>query len=83
MANFEAPIVRLTIEPHPYADRLEIARALGYLSVVAKGEFQTGNLAVYIPENSGVRVSTRYMRESREGSGVLSPGARHRPLFGS
>ena len=50
MATFEAKVCKLTIEEHPNADALELARIGGYVSAVKKGEFKTGDLGVYIPE---------------------------------
>lgn len=50
--HFAARIYRLKIEEHPDADRLEIAHVLGYRSVVPRGQFQTGDLAAYIPEQA-------------------------------
>lgn len=52
MADFKAEVVELTIEEHPNADALELARVGDYLSVVRKGQFQTGDYAVYIPEQA-------------------------------
>lgn len=52
MATFEVPVVRLAIEEHPNADLLEIARFGDYKSIVVKGHFKTGDLGVYIPEQS-------------------------------
>lgn len=52
MSQFECPVVRVTIEPHPNADAIELARVGGYLSIVKKGQFRDGDLAVYIPEQS-------------------------------
>ena len=54
MSQFECPVVRVSIEPHPNADAIELARVGGYLSVVKKGQFKDGNLAIYIPESSVV-----------------------------
>lgn len=54
MAYFEAPVVRLTIKDHPDADSLEIAEVGGFQSIVGKGGYQTGDLAVYIPEGAVV-----------------------------
>lgn len=50
MATFAVTVQRLTIAPHPNADRLELAQIGGYVSVVGKGQFATGDLAAYIPE---------------------------------
>jgi RNA ligase (TIGR02306 family) len=50
MATFECKVYELTIEEHPNADALELARVGDYLCIVGKGQFQTGDVAVYIPE---------------------------------
>lgn len=52
MADFMAKIHALRIEPHPNADRLELAAIGGYRSVVLKGQFKDGDLAAYIPEGA-------------------------------
>lgn len=52
MADFKAKVVRLEIEEHPNADALELARVGDYRSVVRKGQFKTGDLGVYIPEQA-------------------------------
>lgn len=52
MSNFECPVVRVTIVPHENADALEIAVIGGFNSIVKKGQFRTGDLAVYLPEQS-------------------------------
>lgn len=52
MSSFECSVVRVVIEPHPGADSIEIARVGGYMSIVKKGQFKTGDLAVYIPEQA-------------------------------
>jgi len=52
MSSFNAPLVRLAIVEHPNADALEIAKIDGYECVVAKGQFRTGDCAVYIPEQA-------------------------------
>jgi len=50
MSTFEVKAVTITIEEHPNADAIEIARVGDYVSVVRKGQFKTGDLAIYIPE---------------------------------
>lgn len=45
-------IRRLEIFPHPNADALELAGVDGYRAVVRKGEFKTGDYAVYLPEKA-------------------------------
>ena len=52
MASFESRIHALRIEPHPNADRLELAAIGGYRCVVAKGQFADGELAAYVPEGA-------------------------------
>ena len=52
MATFESRIHALRIEPHPNADRLELAAIGGFRCVVGKGSFADGDLAAYIPEGS-------------------------------
>jgi len=50
VATFAVTAEKLTVEPHPNADRLELAQVGGYRAVVPAGQFRTGDLAVYIPE---------------------------------
>jgi RNA ligase (TIGR02306 family) len=52
MSTFEAKIYELRIEPHPNADKLELAVVGDYRAIVGKGQFQTGDLGVYIQEGS-------------------------------
>jgi RNA ligase (TIGR02306 family) len=52
MSEFSCPVVRVTIEPHPNAEAIEIARIGDYQSIVKKGQFASGELAVYIPEQA-------------------------------
>ena len=47
---FESRVYALRIEPHPNADRLELAAIGGYRCVVGKGSYVDGDLAAYIPE---------------------------------
>ena len=54
MSTFKVEVVKLRIAPHPDADALELAHVGGYVAVVRKGEFQTGDLAAYIPEGAVV-----------------------------
>lgn len=54
MAEFEAKVYRLKIEPHPNADMIELAIVGDYRSIVRKGDFKTGDLGVYIPTGSVV-----------------------------
>jgi RNA ligase (TIGR02306 family) len=52
MSEFSCPVVRVAIEPHPNGDAIELAIVGGYRSIVKKGQFKDGDLAVYIPEQS-------------------------------
>lgn len=52
MSTLKCEVVRVTIQEHPNADALEIAQVRGYQSIVRKGQFETGDLAVYIPEQA-------------------------------
>lgn len=54
MSEFRCEVVRIKIEPHPQADQIEIARVGDYQSIVRKGQFNDGDLAVYIPEQAVV-----------------------------
>jgi len=50
MATFGCTVEKITIKEHPNADAIELAVVGDYVSIVRKGEFKTGDLAVYIPE---------------------------------
>lgn len=52
MSTFAVTTVRVTITSHPKADALELARVGDYCSVVRKGQFQSGDLVAYIPEQA-------------------------------
>lgn len=52
MSTFAVHVVRAIIEPHGNADALEVARVGDYRSVVRKGQFATGDLVAYIPEQA-------------------------------
>lgn len=52
MSTFSVHVVRVVIEPHGNADALEVARVGDYCSVVRKGQFRTGDLVAYIPEQA-------------------------------
>ena len=55
MSEFRINVVRIgEIVPHMNADRLEITRVFDYPVIIAKGEFRSGDLAVYIPVDSVV-----------------------------
>lgn len=54
MSDFSVPVVEIDIVEHPDADSLEIAKIKGmdYVTIVKKGEYSSGQLVVYIPEDS-------------------------------
>lgn len=54
MSKFAVLVRRVEISPHPNADLIELARIDDYRCVVAKGQFQSGQLAVYIPMDAVV-----------------------------
>lgn len=47
-------VVKVQIEPHPNADRLDVARIFGFTCCVAKGSFEDGQLAAYVQPDSVV-----------------------------
>lgn len=53
MSKFEVKVIKIdAVEPIEGADAIELARVADYRSVVRKGDFKAGDLAVYIPEAS-------------------------------
>ena len=50
MASFACPVRPIEVEAHPNLDKLEVASVDGYQVCVGKGDYETGDLAVYIPE---------------------------------
>jgi RNA ligase (TIGR02306 family) len=52
MSTFAVHVVRVAIGPHDNADALEIAGVGDYRSIVRKGQFRSGDLVAYIPEQS-------------------------------
>ena len=50
--SFESRVHELRIEPHPNADRLELAAIGGFRCVVGKDSYADGDLAAYIPEGA-------------------------------
>lgn len=50
MSDFKAEVVKLTgIEKHPNADALSIVKVFGFPCIFKTGDFNEGDLAVYIP----------------------------------
>jgi len=78
MSTFEVKVVKIFIFEHPNADALEIGRIGdpdGFQVVVKKGLYKTGDLVVYVPENSVVPewVLKKYLFWSEEkGKGMLA-----------
>lgn len=55
MSKFEVNVITVdAIEPIEGADAIELARIADYRSVVPKGKFKAGDIAVYIPEGAVV-----------------------------
>ncbi|MBB5872347.1 RNA ligase (TIGR02306 family) [Allocatelliglobosispora scoriae] len=52
MSTLKVTAERLVIHPHHNADALELAQVGLFRAVVAKGAFQTGDHAIYIPEGA-------------------------------
>jgi RNA ligase (TIGR02306 family) len=52
MSTLRVTAEPLTIHPHDNADALELAQVGLYRAVVAKGQYRTGDWALYIPEGS-------------------------------
>ncbi|MEH2242491.1 RNA ligase (ATP) [Nostoc sp.] len=55
MSIFKVEVVKInSINPHPNADRLDIAsiEGMGYQVIIGKGSFQPGDLAFYFPIDS-------------------------------
>lgn len=52
MSAFACIAEMLTVFPHPNADLLELAQVGGFRAVVGKGQYQNGDVAVYIPEGA-------------------------------
>lgn len=50
MSDTPFEVVRVkAVEPHPQADRLEVAKVLGTQFISGKGDFQPGDLCIYFP----------------------------------
>jgi RNA ligase (TIGR02306 family) len=48
--TFQVNARKVNILPHPNADAIELAKVDDYLAIVKKGEYQTGDTVIYIPE---------------------------------
>ncbi|MBC9703638.1 MAG: RNA ligase (ATP) [Enterococcus sp.] len=52
MSSFAVTLEKITVRQHPNADRLELARVGLFDAVVGKGQFKTGDVVLYIPEQA-------------------------------
>jgi len=52
VSSFAVTAEQITVLPHPNADSIELAQVGAYRAVVAKGQYHTGDIAVYIPEQA-------------------------------
>lgn len=52
MSSFAVKVERVTISAHENADALEIASIGDYQAVVRKGQFKSGDLVAYVPEQA-------------------------------
>jgi hypothetical protein len=52
MSTFAVTVEKITITEHPNADALELANIADYQAIVRKGQFSTGDLVAYIPEQA-------------------------------
>lgn len=75
MSKHEVLIYEATIVPHPNADQIELCQIGGYVSIVRKGEFKTGDLVAYIPEQS---IVPEPLLESMGLTGKLSGSSKNR-----
>lgn len=52
MASFEVNVKTIEVLNHPNADKLDLAKVDGYMSIIPKNKYKTGDKVVYIPEQS-------------------------------
>ena len=50
MSTFTVKVHRVTVTPHPGADRLDIAHILGFQTCIGKNTLHSGDLPAYIPD---------------------------------
>ena len=48
-ASLEALVWEVTVEDHPNADRLDVVKCGEYTAISGKGDYKTGDYAVFIP----------------------------------
>jgi len=81
MSTINVKVVKVEILDHPGADRLDIARIGGfggYECVVTKGEFDTGDLAIFIPPDS--ILPENILKHQQEHKKISIPGGRIRAV---
>jgi RNA ligase (TIGR02306 family) len=86
MSTLIVPITKIeAVEPHPNADRLEIAKILGWQVIVGKGTYNPGDEVIYVQPDSVVPQEwsdrwgvTQYLSKGR----VRSIRLRGEPSFG-
>lgn len=54
MSDLKVLVESITVSEHPNADALELAHIDDYVSCIRKGEFKSGDLVAYIPEQAVV-----------------------------
>lgn len=52
MVSFEVKVYQAKVEQHPNADAIELVRIGGFVSIVKKDQFKSGDLVAYIPQDS-------------------------------
>ena len=77
MSTHEVLVRRITITPHPNAERLELAQVDDYRCVVGKGLYTTGDLIAYVPEQS---ILPDALAKELELDGKLGTGNRVKPV---
>jgi RNA ligase (TIGR02306 family) len=86
MSSLIVPVTTIeALQPHPNADRLELAQVLGWQLVVPKGQYQVGEKIVYFPidtilplEFSELIGVTKYLSKQR----IRCAKLRGEPSFG-
>lgn len=78
MATFTVTVTRLRdVEPHPNADRLELAVVGDYRSVILKDQYKKGDLVAYVPE-AAVLPDPVLEKLNMKGSSLLAGKAKNR-----
>lgn len=52
MSQFKVEVVTVEVGTHPNADKLDLVKVKGWQCVAQKGQYKTGDLALYIPIDS-------------------------------